>query len=231
MTAIMKASMISKKYIPGSATMELAPCSLVLEKGMIYVIKGKSGSGKSTLLNLLGGIDKPSSGSVFFQGNSFYELSDKEQSKIRNENFGFIFQSFNLIPELTVQENIELPKYFNRSCDINPSRIASIAHEIGIGSLLRRKPHQLSGGEQQRVAIARALITNPDIIFADEPTGNLDTANSRIIADLLAGIVASRKATLVLVTHEERLIEHEHINLIIHNGQLKAEEQHGLFGT
>ncbi|MCF2941937.1 ATP-binding cassette domain-containing protein, partial [Paenibacillus alkaliterrae] len=108
MTAIMKASMISKKYIPGSATMELAPCSLVLEKGMIYVIKGKSGSGKSTLLNLLGGIDKPSSGSVFFQGNSFYELSDKEQSKIRNENFGFIFQSFNLIPELTVQENIEL---------------------------------------------------------------------------------------------------------------------------
>lgn len=223
MSILMEASSISKKYNQNSNYMELLPTSIKIEKGLIYVIKGKSGSGKTTLLNILGGIDKPTSGIVYFNQRSFYDLSDKDQSKIRNEKYGFIFQAFNLIPELTVFENIELPKHFNHDIKINKSDIVKLSEELGINALLNKKPFQLSGGEQQRVAIARALITNPEIIFADEPTGNLDSTNSKIIADLLVRIVAIRETTLVIVTHEEHLIENKHIKLTIHNGELKVE--------
>lgn len=224
MSIILEASSISKKYNPNSTQIELLPASIKIKKGVIYVIKGKSGSGKSTLLNILGGMDKPTSGKVFIGPSSFYDLQDNEQSKIRSQKFGFVFQSFNLIPELTVYENIELPKHFNRFLKIDKSSILDLAEELGIFRLLNKKTFQLSGGEQQRVAIARALITNPEIIFADEPTGNLDVANSKIIADLLTGIVVTRKASLLIVTHEERLIEHEHIKLTLHNGQLNVED-------
>ncbi|PZD97574.1 ABC transporter ATP-binding protein [Paenibacillus sambharensis] len=224
MTALLKATGISKKYHPASNTPELALCSLTLEKGRTYVIKGRSGSGKTTLLNLLGGMDKPSTGSVYYNGKSFYDLSDREQSAIRNKNFGFVFQSFNLIPELTAYENIELPRFFNRNCIITSSAISTVAEEMKIGSLLHRRTYELSGGEQQRVAIARALITSPDMIFADEPTGNLDSAASRMVADLLVKTVKSRQATLVLVTHEDNLIYSEHIQLNIRDGHVGAME-------
>ncbi len=220
----MESDSISKKYNPNSSYIELLPTSIKIEKGLIYVIKGKSGSGKTTLLNILGGIDKPTSGNVYFNQKSFYDLSDKDQSLLRNQKYGFIFQTFNLLPELTVKENIELPKHFNHNLTIKKTDIVELSKELGIDSLLNKKPFELSGGEQQRVAIARALITNPDIIFADEPTGNLDSENSKIIADMLVRMVTSRKTTLIIVTHEENLIEHEHIKLIIHNGKLSMEE-------
>lgn len=224
MSILMEAENISKKYNLNSQYMELLPTSIKIEKGKIYVIRGKSGSGKSTLLNILGGIDRPTSGNVYVKENSFYNLSDEAQSKIRNISYGFIFQTFNLIPELTVFENIELPKHFNRHLKIKASDIIDISNELGIESLLYKKPFELSGGEQQRVAIARALITNPEIIFADEPTGNLDRINSKIIADLLVSFVVDRKASLIVVTHEEIFIEHEHIKLTMTNGELRVEE-------
>ncbi|PWW00871.1 putative ABC transport system ATP-binding protein [Paenibacillus cellulosilyticus] len=225
MTELMKAVNICKKYVPSSDSMELRPQSLSLEKEKIYVIKGKSGSGKSTLLNILGGIDRPTLGSVYYNGQSLYDLPDKEQSRIRNENFGFVFQSFNLIPEFTVKENIILPKYFNRYSNITPASISRMAEEMGIGSLLNRKVYQLSGGEQQRVAIARALITDPEILFADEPTGNLDSETSKVIVNLLTRTVTSRRATLVVVTHEEKLIDCEHTDLTISDGKIKVEDR------
>lgn len=226
MNILLKANNICKKYHSNANHFELKPSSVSFEKGEIYVIKGKSGSGKSTLLNIIGGMDRPTSGSVYFNNQSFYELSDKEQSRIRNEKYGFIFQSFNLVPEMTVKENIELPKFFNKNLLIDNVKISRLAEELGIKSLLNSKPSQLSGGEQQRVAIARALITSPEIIFADEPTGNLDSFNTQVIAKLLVEVVSSRKATLVVVTHEANLIDHPHIKLLMHNGELKTEDVH-----
>ncbi|MFB9325799.1 ABC transporter ATP-binding protein [Paenibacillus aurantiacus] len=231
MTAILTANRINKKYNPISATLELATCSLTLERGKTYIIKGKSGSGKTTLLNILGGMDKPSSGTVFYEGKSFYELSDQEQSRIRNEEFGFVFQSYNLIPELTAYENIKLPVFFNPRKKVKSNAIFDVAAEMGIGALLQRKTYQLSGGEQQRVAIARALMMSPAIIFADEPTGSLDTATSRMIADLLVRTVRRRGTTLVIVTHEEHLIDADHIEITIDSGKVSAsEDTHVLFG-
>lgn len=224
MDILIEAKMICKKYNPNSKYMELAPTSLNIEKGKIYVITGKSGSGKTTLLNILGGIDTPTTGHVNINHKSFFDLSDTEQSKIRNQQFGFVFQTFNLIPELTVFENIQLPKHFNHNLKINYSDIEELSKRLGIDLLLHKKPFQLSAGEQQRVAIARALIVNPDIIFADEPTGNLDSENSKNIADLLVTSVVKRNTTLVIVTHEECLIHHEHIKLYMSNGTLRMEE-------
>lgn len=220
---IIEASQIRKKYNASSIRDDLATTSLTIHAGCIYVIKGKSGSGKTTLLNILGGMDPPTSGKVYVDQQSFYDLPDKEQSRIRNKKFGFIFQSFNLIPELTVYDNIQLPKYFNSELEIHRSDIVGLADELGIVNLLQKRANQLSGGEQQRVAIARALITNPEIIFADEPTGNLDAHNSKVIADLLSDAVMRRNATLVLVTHEECLMQYDHINLTMSNGELMTE--------
>jgi putative ABC transport system ATP-binding protein len=229
MSLLIEADGITKKYNQYSNHTELLPTSLKIHKGMIYVIKGKSGAGKSTLLNILGGMDRPTSGKVFIHNRSFYDLSDHEQSKIRSRTFGFIFQSYNLIPELTAFENIELPKHFNRELKIDSSSIKNLSEELGIAHLLNKRIYQLSGGEQQRVGIARALITNPDIVFADEPTGNLDAMNSQIIVNLISKHVILRRTTLVMVTHEEGLIKENHKELTIHNGKLKVVdsiEQH-----
>ncbi|WP_028562871.1 ABC transporter ATP-binding protein [Paenibacillus pinihumi] len=223
MVTILRANNISKKYNPDSINYELQSTSISLEKGITYVIKGKSGSGKSTLLNILGGIDRPTSGSVFFKNRSFYDLSDKEQSKIRNKEIGFIFQNFNLIPELTIEENIELPKYFSKALEITSHSIKQISEELGIFQLLKKKPFQLSGGQQQRVAIARALITNPEIIFADEPTGNLDDFNSRNISNVLCNIAMKKETTVVIVTHQKNLIDYKHVGIVLEDGILSME--------
>ncbi|MBD2845510.1 ABC transporter ATP-binding protein [Paenibacillus sp. IB182496] len=224
MTLLIKTNNICKKYNSNINQFQLKPTSISFEKGKIYIIKGRSGSGKSTLLNIIGGIDRPTSGTVFFNNESFYDLSDNKQSEIRNKNFGFVFQSFNLIPELTAKDNISLPKHFNKNININDNKINRIAEELGIKHLLNSKPFQLSGGEQQRIAIARALITTPEIIFADEPTGNLDNLNSQNVAKLLIDLVSNRNVTLILVTHEENLIKHQHTKFFMHDGELKLEE-------
>ncbi|MEK5066104.1 ABC transporter ATP-binding protein [Cytobacillus sp. FSL R5-0596] len=171
-----------------------------ISKGEISIIEGKSGSGKSTLLSILGGMEQPTKGKVYYNNHSLYDLSDYEQSKIRGEKFGFIFQSFQLIPELTAKENIELPLEFignNKS----EWKVFELAEELGIKYQLDKKPPFLSGGEQQRVAIARALITSPEVIFADEPTGNLDENTSKVIVNLLTKLCLQQHVSLVVVTN------------------------------
>ncbi|MET3574236.1 ABC transporter ATP-binding protein [Bhargavaea ullalensis] len=194
--------------------------SLKIRKGSIHVIEGKSGSGKSTLLSMLGGMEKPDKGEVRFKGSSLYRLNDTEQSKVRGTSFGYVFQSFHLIPELTVKENIELPLQFNPR-GVKKHRVDEIADALGISSQLEKRPDFLSGGEQQRVAIARAVITNPDILFADEPTGNLDQATSKTVVELLTTLVESMQISLVVVTHEQNLFSHPHHLYQMENGRLR----------
>lgn len=220
MAFILETEKISKKYNLSNTVNEFETESLKIKHGVIYLVKGKSGSGKTTLLNMLGGLDKPTEGIVKFLGKSFYDLSDTKQSKLRNENYGFVYQHYNLIPELSVYENIKLPFYFNRKTIHTDEEIFNIAEELEIKKLLDKKAMQLSGGQQQRVAIARALITKPQIIFADEPTGNLDTETSKKIANLLVNTVKKRNATLILVTHEEQLIEYEHTLIRVDSGKI-----------
>ncbi|MCD4837583.1 ABC transporter ATP-binding protein [Neobacillus sedimentimangrovi] len=222
MSYIIRATDISKKYNSNYHQTVLKPTQFTIKKGAIYVIEGKSGSGKSTFLSILGGMEKPTQGKVFYKNYSLYDLDDKEQAKIRGEKFGFVFQSFQLIPELTVKENIKLPLQF-----IDPPKnkksVKELAEELGIISHLNKKPTFLSGGEQQRVAIARALITSPEVIFADEPTGNLDQFTSKIIVDVLTKLCTEQQVSLVVVTHEKNLFHHPHNLYTMQDGKLKVE--------
>lgn len=220
MSFILEAEKIIKKYNVNSTTNQFEANAIKIKRGVIYLIKGKSGSGKTTLLNMLAGLDKPSSGTITYEGISFYNLSDEKQSKIRNEKFGFVFQQYNLIPEMSVYENIKLPLYFNSKANENDEEITRLAEELDIKELLNNKAMKLSGGQQQRVAIARALITKPCIIFADEPTGNLDTETSKRVVNLLINSVKKRSTTLILVTHEEQLINVDHTLICIDSGKI-----------
>lgn len=170
----------------------------------VNIIVGKSGSGKSTLLNMLGGLEIPTSGNVYFGDKDLYDLN-VDLAAIRRQHFGFIFQSYNLIPELTVQDNILLPLYLTQK-KVASSIFKDIIPVLGLSKKLNQKPELLSGGEQQRVAIARAIIHKPTVIFADEPTGNLDCENSEKVINLLITLVKKYKTTLLLVTHDKELL-------------------------
>lgn len=221
MSVILKAEGISKIY--ANQHHVIKPTSFEIEKGEIYVIEGKSGAGKSTFLSMLGGIEEPTLGKVYFKNQSFYDLSDIKQSQIRGYSYGFVFQSFNLIPELSVKENIELPKVFNKNAK-NKMNTLNLAEKLQINGLLHKKPYQLSGGEQQRVAIARALITAPEIVFADEPTGNLDNQTTKVIVDYLTKLTSTHGIALVIVTHERNLINSPHYLFKMSDGKLEVEK-------
>lgn len=170
--------------------------------GQIIAILGKSGSGKSTLLNLISGIDTVTSGSIFFNGNSITTLNDGQLTEIRRKNIGFIFQFFNLIPSLTIWENTILPLELNRLTKKDDfERAEKILSDVGMIDRREDYPDKLSGGEQQRVAIARAIVHNPQIILADEPTGNLDENNGDIVMSLLIDLVKTHNRNMILVTH------------------------------
>lgn len=181
---------------------------LSLHRGEFTAVVGASGSGKSTLLNIIGCIDEPDSGDVNFDGIDVATLSDDAKSQLRNRKIGFIFQSFNLVPVLDVYENVELPLLINH--DIKASerkeRILSALGDVGLQNLQHHRPDQLSGGQRQRVAIARALAGHPDLVLADEPTANLDSANSAKIIDLMLELNARHKVTFLFSTHDERLM-------------------------
>lgn len=178
--------------------------SLELEKGGSLAIVGSSGSGKSTLLGLLAGLDQPSSGRILLAGNDLGSLDEDARARVRAEHVGFVFQSFQLLDSLNALENVMLPLELEGRSDAR-RRASELLERVGLGARLSHSPRQLSGGEQQRVAIARAFAAEPDVLFADEPTGNLDTHTGERISDLLFELNQERGATLVLVTHDERL--------------------------
>ncbi|MBU1282939.1 MAG: ABC transporter ATP-binding protein [Gammaproteobacteria bacterium] len=178
--------------------------SLELVSGDSLAIVGSSGSGKSTLLGLLAGLDLPSSGSVVLAGNDLASLDEDQRARVRAEHVGFVFQSFQLLDSLNALENVMLPLELEGHADAR-QRARSLLDRVGLGQRLTHYPRQLSGGEQQRVAIARAFAAEPAVLFADEPTGNLDSHTGERISDLLFELNKERGATLVLVTHDERL--------------------------
>ena len=177
---------------------------LSIEKGSFVAIVGASGSGKSTLLHLLGGVDTPTEGEVIIDNDNIYKLNDEKRSILRRRKIGFVYQTYNLIPVLTVEENIKMPLMLDGT-KIEQDRIDKIIDDLGLGKRKNHLPNQLSGGQQQRVAIGRALANNPSIIIADEPTGNLDKKNSEEVMELLTKAVKNQGQTLILVTHEPEI--------------------------
>lgn len=201
---MIKLENVSKGYYEGKMFHKiLSEVNLDINKGEIIILYGKSGSGKSTLLNLLGGIDLPDKGSIYFEGMNLTALSEKERTLFRRKKIGFIFQFFNLIPTLTVSENLKLPLELN---SIPFERVEKILEEVGLADRINAYPDVMSGGEQQRVAIARALIHNPDFILADEPTGNLDFDTSKQIIDLIDRIVKQQGKTMIMATHSKEVM-------------------------
>jgi putative ABC transport system ATP-binding protein len=191
------------------------------EKGSFWAIMGHSGSGKSTMLQILGCLDRPTSGRYILNGREVSNLGDDELSDVRLKYLGFVFQSFNLIPQLTVEENIALPLYYQGVDDATSRRrAAEYAAYVGLSERLRHRPNQLSGGQQQRVAIARALATDPVVILADEPTGNLDTAMSVEIMNLFTDL-HRRGKTIVMVTHEDDIAAYAEHRLVMRDGLVK----------
>lgn len=202
----------------------LKSISVEIEANKISVIVGASGAGKSTLLHLLGGLDRPDSGSVFYEQKNIFDYNNDKLAKFRNENMGFVFQFHHLLPEFTAVENVSIPQMIKgvslKSASENSLRLLEI---VGLKDRAEHKPAELSGGEQQRVAVARALANDPKIIFADEPTGNLDSANSDSIHKLLFDLRDKFKKTFVIVTHNPELMKLADIILEIKDGVIKQK--------
>ncbi|AHY43133.1 ABC transporter [Stutzerimonas decontaminans] len=201
----------------------LADLSLQLAKGDSLAIVGTSGSGKSTLLGLLAGLDLPSSGEVHLAGHALAALDEDQRARIRAEHVGFVFQSFQLLDSLNALENVMLPLELDGRRDAR-ERATELLGRVGLGERLHHYPRQLSGGEQQRVALARAFAAEPDVLFADEPTGNLDTHTGAHVTELLFELNRERGTTLVLVTHDERLAKRCHRMIRLEGGRQIAAE-------
>ena len=196
---------LSKIYGEGeSRVVALDRASLTIAPGDFISIMGPSGSGKSTLLHLLSGLDRPTSGRLTYDGRDIYRLTDKELSAFRRRSIGFIFQQFHLLPVLTARENIAMPLLLDKKQPDEPY-LQKLAGLLGIQDRLTHLPHELSGGQQQRVAIARALIAKPDVIFADEPTGNLDSRSGGEVMELLKTVGKEMGKALVVITHDSRI--------------------------
>jgi lipoprotein-releasing system ATP-binding protein len=180
--------------------------NLTIAQGEILAIVGASGAGKSTLLHILGTLDRPTSGTVLFEGQDLFQLSDQKQAEFRNRRIGFVFQFHHLLPEFTALENVCLPAHIqNRSAQDAQAEATSLLKDVGLEHRMNHKPGELSGGEQQRVAVARALIQQPNLVLADEPTGNLDTHTGDALFTLMRTLNRSRGITFVIVTHNEKL--------------------------
>lgn len=201
---ILETRNLTKIYPGAEQVVALNQVSLAVEKGELVAIMGDSGSGKSTLLHMLAGVDKPTEGQVLIQDVDITSLNEKEMTIFRRRNIGLIYQSFNLIPNITVEKNILLPLMLDQRKPA-PAFFEEVIQTLRIDNKLKRFPHQLSGGEQQRVAIARSLITRPAIILADEPTGNLDRKNSEEVTSLFRLVNQRFHVTILLVTHDEKI--------------------------
>jgi len=213
---IVRTENLSKTYGSGENLVKaIDDVNLKIEKGEFIAIVGPSGSGKSTLLHLLGGVDNPSSGKIFIDGNDISKYSSKELALFRRRKVGLIYQFYNLIPNLTVRHNIELPLKLDKR-KINDEVLLDIVRKLGIENKLDSFPSELSGGQQQRVAIARSLIYSPSLVLADEPTGNLDRENSREIIEILKYFNRTLKQTIIVITHDESIaLEAERVITIV----------------
>lgn len=213
-------------HTDGISTRALQGISFDIYRGEFVSIMGSSGSGKSTLLHILGFLDRATKGTYHFDGKSFDDYSGDEIALIRNKKMGFVFQAFNLLPRTTVDENIRLPLLYS---DVPPAewkyRIEKAIDDVGLTHRRNYESSQLSGGEKQRVAIARALIMNPDVIFADEPTGNLDSKTGRIIMEILQDLHEKQKHTIILITHETYTAEHAQRIITLKDGKLFSDRK------
>ncbi|HGM3507522.1 TPA: ABC transporter ATP-binding protein [Clostridioides difficile] len=217
---IIKAKQLSKIYgSDNNKVIALNNVNLEINSGEFVSIIGPSGSGKSTLLHILSGLDNPTSGQVLLDDKDIYKHSEKELSALRRKSFGFVFQQFNLLPVLTASENISMPVLLDKK-QPDKEYLNEISSLLGIADRLNHLPHELSGGQQQRVAIARALIAKPDIIFADEPTGNLDSKSGSEVMNLLIKTSKQFGKTLVVITHDDRIAKLADRRLSIIDGVL-----------
>ena len=221
---IVRTENLSKTYGSGENVVRaIYDVNLKIEKGEFIAIVGPSGSGKSTLLHLLGGVDNPTSGKIFIDGNDISKYSSKELALFRRRKVGLIYQFYNLIPNLTVRHNIELPLKLDKR-KINDEVLLDIVRKLGIENKLDSFPSELSGGQQQRVAIARSLIYSPSLVLADEPTGNLDRENSREIIEILKYFNRTLKQTIIVITHDESIaLEAERVITIV-DGKIVGDE-------
>ena len=225
---ILEARDVTKRYELGRTTVEaLRGVTMAVKPGEFVALMGPSGSGKSTLLQLLGGLDQPTTGSVVFEGADISNLSDAQATKLRRERTGFVFQAFNLIPLLSVRENIELPFTIAGGPKDARDRVRQVIELVELGGKESHRPDQLSAGEQQRVAVARALVTRPSVLLADEPTGNLDYTNSGELLGALWRSCEHGGQTIVLVTHDARAAAYADRVLVIGDGRIEEEIELG----
>lgn len=227
--AILRLSGLKKNFRMGDSTVEvLKDVNLSIRPGEFVAIEGRSGSGKSTLLHLLGALDEPNGGDVWYENTSLFKLSSAERRRVRNQQFGFVFQFYHLLPELNVLENTLLAAMvkhswlgFRSNKAVLRQRAIDLLEQLGMAHRLKHRPAQLSGGERQRVAIARALMTQPRVLYADEPTGNLDFETGRQIMGLLEGLHRNQNQTIVMVTHDRTLARQADRVFVLREGILQ----------
>jgi putative ABC transport system ATP-binding protein len=224
MDIVVRTVNLTRRYEMGDALVDaLRGVDLSIARGEFVALVGPSGSGKSTVLNLIGGLDRPSSGEVWIDGTELSGSDERTLTRHRREHVGFVFQSFNLLPRLTAEENVALPLMFNNVPEQERrARARRLLEQVGLGGRLTHRPTQLSGGEQQRVAIARALIGQPALLLADEPTGNLDTSTGAEIMTLLKALNQERGLTLLVVTHDPEVAAFADRVIKLRDGRVEA---------
>ena len=217
---------VTKRLIVGEVTVDaLKGVTLTVQRGEFVAVVGPSGSGKSTLLGLMGGLDSPTTGTIAIDGIDITHMNERDLTRIRNEKIGFIFQSFNLIPTLTALENVALPVQFSRQKTVTPAHTRSkeLLGLLGMEDRLDHRPSQLSGGQQQRVAIARALSNHPALLLADEPTGNLDSASSKVVMETFRRIQSEMNTTVIIVTHDMEVAQQAERIVTIVDGVIASD--------
>jgi putative ABC transport system ATP-binding protein len=223
--AVVTATGVTRRYGAGDTAVDaLRGVSLEIERGKLTAVMGPSGSGKSTLMHILAGLDKPTGGSVSIGGDEITNMDDNDLTQLRREHIGFVFQFYNLLPMLTAEENVKLPLSVS-GADLDETWFAELMDKVGLSGRLKHRPAELSGGQQQRVAVARSLVSRPTVVFADEPTGNLDSRSSDEILKLLRDCCDTYGQTIVMVTHDPRAAAIADRILYIADGQIVLDQK------